>query len=216
MRPIEDLDCGIRTRFLRPSFLVKIGSALVSTILLIYLFVLTSRYSDPIWKEVIGRRHSVFCMVLGLSMIFQCLTFLFYFYKVFHRISTLCFFLSAIASAVYLVLVVVFCAGFASASKAAPYAESITEFVANQTDSAAAKWFLKAFNAAGKDDEALAKVVGEYVADRTRGAKLGLSVVSMIWLVFMAVLYFVVLFEAKTNEGDDAQLQYMRSEIQTP
>jgi small-conductance mechanosensitive channel len=214
MRHLQDLNFGITRWFLRPPFLVKIGSALISFILLIYIFVATSRFADSIWKDAIGRGHVILCALMALAMICQCLALLFYFYKTFSQASSLFFFASLAFGALYLLLVIIFCAGFVSASKSESYTETITNFLFNHTDAASAQTFIRQYSVDLQNKDGVAAIVRRYVDKRTVSVKTGISIVSMFWLVIIALLYFIVLFEAKPDAAGNEHIHSMRSEIE--
>jgi hypothetical protein len=216
MRPIEDIDCGVRKWYLRPTFFVKIGSAILSFGLLIYLFIVAGRCADVFWKTVIGRGHVIMCTLMALSMVLQCVSFLFYFYKIFPFFSLWFYYISIGFCFLYLLFVIVFCAGFASDSKLHKYSSMICDYLANQTTAEPAQWFISKYIVDLSNETAVATVVEDYVAARTVSVKSGISVVSMIWLVFIAILYFIVLFESKPDAVDGTHVQSMRSEIMSP
>jgi hypothetical protein len=211
MQQLQDLNFGITRWFLRPPFLVKIGSAIISFILLIYIFVVTSRFADSIWKDAIGRGHVIICALMALTMICQCLMLLFYFYKTFSQVSNHFFFASLAFGTLY--LVIVFCACFVSTSKSNSYTATITSFLFNRTDAASAQTFIRQYSVDLHNEDGVANIVRQYVNKRTVSVKTGISIVSMLWLGIIALLYFVVLFEAKPDVTGNQHVHSMRSEI---
>lgn len=193
---IQDINFGVKTWYLKPTFIVKIGTALMSLGLVLYILIITNRFADILWKQVIGRSHILQCMFMTFTVIGVAITFLFYFYKIFGDNSLLCFFGSVALGVIYVIEFIVFCGMFASHAKWKDYTTQIADHVSNVTD-AATKWFLDKYRVKKDDSTALLKLVEDYCYSRTVGIKSVLLFMSMIWVIFYVLLLFVVLFEAK-------------------
>jgi hypothetical protein len=62
-------------------------------------------------------------------------------------------------------------------------------------------------------EDGIANIVKQYLDKRTVSVKTGISIVSMLWLVIIALLYFVVLFEATPDAAGNQHIDSIRSEI---
>lgn len=206
MKEIQDINFGVKTWYLKPTFLIKIGTALMSLSLVLYILIITNRFADVLWKQVIGRSHIIQCMFMTFTVIGVAVAFLFYFYKIFGENSLLCFFVSISLGVIYVIEFIVFCGMFASHSKWNEYTDQVINHVSNTTD-AASTWFLEKYNAKTSDSSALSKIVQDYCYSRTVGVKTALLLMSMIWVILYVLLLFVVLFEAKPNQGKTRDLR---------
>lgn len=194
--------------FLRPASVVKMMVALMTFILLVYMFVTAGKYADVMWKTVIGRSHVLMVAVMAFTMISVALAFLFYFYKIFIDYSFLCFFISIGCAAVYMVEYIAFCALFVSDGNRESYSAMITAHVESTRDDAT-EWFRKKYGIEG--DTGIEQFVADYCSARTGSVKVGLSWTSMLWIVLYATLLFVVLFESPVDQGDNND-RFMRHE----
>ena len=210
---ITDLNFGIKKWYLRPPVIVKIATALMTLILLIYMFVMGGKFSDVLWKSLFGKSHIIFVLFMAATMIAVALTFLFYFYKIFPERAMVCFFASIGCAAVFVLEYFVFCVGYISQSKCDDYAKEILNHVGNVTD-AATEWFMKEYQVS-KESETLGDVVTKYARSRTVDVKGTLSGIAMVWIVLYVVLIFVVLFESKTESGNSQSVRDLTPGVET-
>ena len=210
---IADLNFGIRKWYLRPPVIVKFSSALMTLVLLVYMFVMGGRFSDVLWKTVVGRSHVVFVLFMVITMISVALTFLFYFYKIFVDRAMICFFLSIALAAVFVVEYLAFCIGYVSQAKCEKYAELVIGHLKSAAD-AASSWFFENYHVTAESD-GLGDAVMKYARSRTVDLKSGLSGIAMVWIVLYVVLVFVVLFESKTDGTNQSGVRDLRPDVET-
>ena len=197
MKEIKDINFGIKKWYLMPTFYIKIGAALFSLILLIVLFVLSANFSDSLWKEIAGKSQLIFSALLVVCLIVSVLGFLFYFYKIFPDYSIHCFFLSLATTVIYLILVFFFAIFFGSKSRQDMLSSKINDFIVQNENDKKSIWFKNKYKVTEKN---LKECIQKYVSERTSQASKLIIIFSMIWLIFVAFLFFVTLFE----NGDDS------------
>ena len=208
---IEDLNFGVRTWYLKPTVIVKLLTALMTFVLLVYLFVMAGRFSDVLWKAVIGKSHLFLILFMVIAMITVGLSFLFSFYKIFPDHTSICLFVSIGAGAVYVLEYVILCIGYISEGRCDAYTRTIAEHIKGSTADEATLWFLAKYKLT-QDSELIPEKVKEYVEARTVGAKGLLSAFSMIWIVLYVMLIFVFLFESKPEQ---ARPQDLKPDVET-
>jgi small-conductance mechanosensitive channel len=206
MPHLTDLNFGVTTWYLKPTLLARLGSALMSIILFFYLLIVASKYTDVIWKTVVGRSHAIICGFLTLSVLLVVVTFLFSYFKIFPGRVLACFYASVCLTAFYLLVVLIFAVGFVSTSKSRSYTERIVDFLKKDPRSGPAVWFVREFNVDLNNPES----VQTYVNARTLAVKSALSGMSMFWLAFVAIVYFIAVFEYTPEPVDT--IRYVRAD----
>lgn len=211
---IQDLNFGITTWYLQPTFFVKIGSALMSFILIIILFVVTSRSSDSIWKLAIGRMECICFMFLAILLLVTIICFLFYFYKIYPDYSIYLFFISIGASVLYVFIFFISITAFCTKSKCNKYTNTFVTYCENNINEDAVKKFLNKYKTDVSSPE-FKNIVEEYVKGRTTGTSGILMPSSLIWIIFIVLLYFTVLFEGKEiDENRNPNIKPLRPNIE--
>lgn len=196
---IHDINFGITKWYLQPTFIVKIGSAVFSFILMVVLFVCVSRSADSLWKAVMGRTECIIYMILIILLIIPIITFLFYFYKIYPDHTTHLFFGSVISFILYTILFFIALIAFCTKSHSSTCTEKVLKYIQenNQTD------LVLSFLSEYKDDiekNGLNTTVSNYVQKRTTKNSSLLMPFSLIWTIFVAFLYFITLFESKDSD----------------
>lgn len=211
---IQDLNFGITTWYLQPTFFVKIGSALMSFILIIILFVVTSRSSDSIWKLAIGRLECICFMLLAILLLVTVICFLFYFYKIYPDYSIYLFFISIGASVLYVFIFFISITAFCTKSKCNKYTNTFVTYCENNINEDAVKKFLNKYKTDISSPE-FKNIVADYVKGRTTGTSGILMPSSLVWIIFIVLLYFTVLFEGKEiDENRNPNIKPLRPNIE--
>jgi hypothetical protein len=110
-----------------------------------------------------------------------------------------------------------FCAGFVSESKGRKYAEMISHFIEEDPYDSSSVRFVQKCGIESKDAKTMtAKIEGCIVA-KILSFKKGVSIFSMVWLVFMVMLYFTVLFEStqRPESSEPSRLRRLEPDVQT-
>ncbi|OHS96476.1 hypothetical protein TRFO_37332 [Tritrichomonas foetus] len=212
---ISDLNFGIKTWYLQPTFIIKISSVLFSVILQIVLFVLAARASDQLWKISIGRGECVTFLFLTVFLIATVLFFLFYFYKIFPNYSIYMFFASAGAAVLYVIFLFICCIAFCTKSNLSKSSSLIIGFIQNNPENKYVIAFLKKNNINSLSDSTLNEAVKKYAELRTTKTMSLLMPFSLIWIVLIVLLDFTALFESKdAEEGQNSTTKPLRPNME--
>ena len=211
---IQDLNFGITTWYLQPTFFIKIGSALISFVLMIILFVVISRSSDSIWKLAIGRAECICFMLLAILLLVTVICFLFYFYKIYPDYSIYLFFVSIGAACLYVFIFFISIIAFCTSGKCKKYTETLVLFCKNNTDKNAVAKFLDKYKTDISSPDFIL-IAEKYAKGRTTSISSLLMPSSLIWVIFIVLLYFTVLFEGKeTDERRNSNIKPLRPNIE--
>lgn len=211
---IQDLNFGITTWYLQPTFFVKVGSALMSFILMIILFVVTSRASDSIWKSAVGRSECICFMLLAVLLLATVICFLFYFYKIYPDYSIYLFFISVGAAVLYVFIFFISIVAFCTSNKCKKYTDALATFCQKNVEENVVKKFLAKYKTDVSSPD-FNKIVEKYVKGRTTSTSGILMPSSLIWIIFIIFLYFTVLFEGKDiDENRNSNIKPLRPNIE--
>ena len=211
---IQDLNFGITTWYLQPTFFIKIGSALISFILMIILFVVTSRSSDSIWKASIGRAECVCFMLLAILLLLTVICFLFYFYKIYPDYSIYLFFISIGSSVLYVLLFFICIISFCTKGKYTKYTKTLISYCQDHFGEKDVTNFLAKYKT-DPSSPTFTSTIEKYVKGRTTQTSNLLMPTSLIWIIFIIFLYFTVLFEGKeTNERRNSNVMNLRPNVE--
>ena len=196
MKEIKDINFGIKTWYLQPTFIVKILSILLSAVLLIVIFVISSKFSDKLWKSQVGKSQIIISTILFLTLILTVIFYLFYFYKIFPSYSIHCFFISLASSVLYFIFLIIFIISFGRNSRKDKLIQKVWNFIKNERNkNNCQKWFIDKYC-----KNMLKQAVNEYVNERTVKCTKTLLVISIVWLMVIAVLFFITIFESGKYE----------------
>ncbi|KAK8886317.1 hypothetical protein M9Y10_041779 [Tritrichomonas musculus] len=210
---IQDLNFGIKTWYLQPTFFVKIGSALISFILMIILFVVISRSSDSIYKAAIGRSECICFMLLAILLLLTVICFLFYFYKIYPDYSIYLFFASAGSSIFYVLIFFICIIAFCTKGKCKKYTQILVLYCQNNYAEKVVTNFLSKYKTDITSPD-FNSIVEKYVKGRTTQTSNLLMPVSLIWIILIIFLFFTVLFESKDSEdGRNSNVMHLRPNV---
>ena len=210
MPGIEDINFGIKTWYLQPTFFVKILSALFSAILQIIIFVIAARAADKLWKNAVGKGE-ILCMgLLTIFLVASVLLFLFYFYKIFPDFTIYMFFASIASVCLFTLLFFISCGVFGTQSKLKSATNELNTYINGHLTEKCVINFIKDKNIHSDD---FLSVLEEYTKSRTTSAMSLLMPFSFIWILLMAVLYFVVLYESSTTDDSNSIVAPLRPNV---
>lgn len=197
MQPITDLNFGVKIWFLKPIFLSKMISAVTSIILIIYLFIITVRSADKIWKVAVGPGECIFSALMAFTVISAVTLFLFYFFRIFPDLTLYMFYASVLLVASYLLMYFIFAIAFMSRQKAKSAGTKIKSYINDNKDDQITKNFQKEIK--GDENE----YIEAYCISRTSANGVLLTIFSGIWLVSNVFLFFAIIFAGSAEVQEE-------------
>ena len=194
-----DLDFGVKTWYLRPTFLIRVLYIIVSVGITIHLFVACSLLSDDIFEKSVTKLSLVLASFLAISMIISLIFFILFIFKIVPEYQYISLLVTLISSVVYMILCIIFTFTCCSDSKCNTAQEKLSDFLNKNTQSNGVKEFISKNNitmpCTQKDEAIIA-----FCKARTTGLSKGTLGSSIAWLIVAIIVYYSLLYTGQVSK----------------
>ena len=195
-----DLDFGVKTWYLKPSFIARVINAILSIIITIYLFNCCVLLSDHIYKEAISKFPLALCSILAISIIISTVSFI---VMIFRLAAEFQFYISitSVCSALLFIaleLAFIFACTTSSALNSAEF--SMLKYLKENENKSEVADFLTKLNSNLTIGKAIDKPLKVYLMERTTDIGSALFAMSFIWTLVSLYIYYYFLYTGSASK----------------
>lgn len=204
-----DLDFGVKTWYLRPTFLIRVIYIVISVGIIISLYRTCDLLSDEVFKESVAKTPLVIATFLAIAMITSLLSFILFVFKIVPEYQFVTLLVTLISSVIYIVLLLIFVFMCCSESKCLLAQEKVSEYLNMNEESKEIQEFVKKNEIVLPATSSNEKII-EYCRERTTNLSKVIFGTSIFWLIITVLVYYSLLYTGQASklvEQDDKEIE---------